>query len=76
MVPSMEIYDPRLGTWVMGEPMNQARGYLATVVLHDSIYAIGGIRADEGIDIVETVSYFCHFNIWADFFLIHWRNGI
>ncbi|KAL8504906.1 hypothetical protein ACS0TY_016195 [Phlomoides rotata] len=53
MVPSVEIYDPRLGTWMPGEPMNYARGYSAAAVLNESIYVIGGVEADE--EIVEKI---------------------
>lgn len=53
MTPSVEIYDPRLGTWMTGEPMNQGRGYLCAAVIKDSIYVIGGTKTNE--DIVEEV---------------------
>ena len=53
MTPSFEIYDPRLGSWMTGEPMKQGRGYFAAGVLHESIYVIGGIESDE--QIIETV---------------------
>ncbi|KAK6152545.1 hypothetical protein DH2020_015180 [Rehmannia glutinosa] len=53
MVPSVEIYDPRLGTWMTGEPMNQARGYLSAAVLNESIYVIGGVKTNE--DIVDKI---------------------
>lgn len=53
MVPSVEIYDPRLGTWMPGEPMNYGRGHSAAAVLNESIYVIGGVETDE--EIVEKV---------------------
>ncbi|XP_025888590.1 uncharacterized protein [Solanum lycopersicum] len=54
MVPSVEIYDPRVGTWIVGEPMNQSRGYSAAAVLKESIYVIGGVQSNEEIvDVVE-----------------------
>ncbi|PKI34133.1 hypothetical protein CRG98_045488 [Punica granatum] len=49
MVPSVEIFDPRLGSWIVGEPMNCSRGYSAAADLDGSIYVIGGVRADESI---------------------------
>lgn len=54
MIPTVEIFDPRLGYWIMGEPMNCARGYSAAAVLGGLIYVIGGVRADESI--ANTVS--------------------
>lgn len=56
MIPSIEIYDPLLGTWTIGEPMNQGRGYLATAVFKECIFAIGGIDSNE--DIVDKVNSF------------------
>ncbi|KAJ8533110.1 hypothetical protein K7X08_015999 [Anisodus acutangulus] len=54
MVPSIEIYDPRIGTWMIGEPMNHSRGYSAAAVLKESIYVIGGVQSDEElVDVVE-----------------------
>lgn len=54
MVPSIEIFDPRLGSWMTGEPMNQPRGYSAAAVLKESIYVIGGVIS--GDNIIDTVS--------------------
>lgn len=54
MVPSVEIYDPRLGSWMPGEPMNHCRGYSAAAVVKDAIYVIGGVK--DGDSIAETVS--------------------
>lgn len=45
MVPSVEIFEPRMGLWTMGEPMNESRGYFGAVVIKDSIYVLGGINA-------------------------------
>ncbi|KAI6672560.1 hypothetical protein NL676_000466 [Syzygium grande] len=54
MVASVEVYDPRLDCWMASKLMNCARGYSAAGVLSESIYVIGGVKADEGIvDIVE-----------------------
>lgn len=54
MVQSMEIFDPRAGSWMTGPPMKHRRGYAAAAVLKESIYIIGGVL--NGNDIVETVS--------------------
>lgn len=53
MSSSVEIYDPRLGKWMVGEPMKESRGYLAAAVLKESIYVIGGVKSGE--DILDTV---------------------
>jgi hypothetical protein len=55
MVPSIEIFDPRLGSWRIGEPMKNPRGYFAAGAVKESICVIGGIRVGENI--VDTVSY-------------------
>ena len=54
MVPSVEVFDPRLGAWMMGEPMNHPRGYFAAAVVNESICVIGGVKV--GDNIVDTVS--------------------
>ncbi|KOM25234.1 hypothetical protein LR48_Vigan62s001100 [Vigna angularis] len=53
MVQSIELFDPRLGAWIMGEPMIHPRGYCAAVVVNESIYMLGGVRIGENI--VDTV---------------------
>lgn len=55
MVPSIEVYDPRLGSWMSGEPLKHSRGYLGAAVVKEAIYVIGGVKS--GSDIVDTVSY-------------------
>lgn len=68
MIPSVEIYDPRLGTWIMGEPMDQSRGYSAAVVVKDSIYVTGGLQSDDTIvDIVSCISLVRKFFLDIDF---------
>lgn len=47
MVNSIEVFDPRAGCWVEGDPMNSRRGYAATAVLERSIYVIGGLELDK-----------------------------
>lgn len=54
MVSSVEIYDPRTGTWIAGEPMKDLRGYLATAVVKESIYVIGGYKGEQE-DFLDTV---------------------
>jgi len=54
MVSSVEIYEPRTGTWMTGEPMKDLRGYSAVAVVKDSIYVIGGYKGEED-DILDTV---------------------
>ncbi|KAL2901111.1 B2 protein [Bienertia sinuspersici] len=49
MVPSVEVYDPRHGTWMSEAPMNHSRGYSLAVVLSDCIYAIGGMGKDANL---------------------------
>lgn len=56
MVPSVEIYDPRLDSWMDGDSMNQSRGYSAAAVVNKSIYVIGGV--EDGENVVGTVSCF------------------
>jgi hypothetical protein len=55
MVPSVEIFDPRLESWMTGEPMKKPRGYSAVGVVNESIHVIGGVQV--GQNIVDTVSY-------------------
>ena len=55
MVSSVEIFDPRLGSWMSGEPMKNPRGYFAAGVINESIFVMGGIKI--GQNILETVSY-------------------
>lgn len=59
MMPSVEIYDPRRGTWMIGEPMNYSRGYVTAAALKESIYVIGGAQSDnEVLDTVHKIIYF------------------
>jgi N-acetylneuraminic acid mutarotase len=54
MVSSVEIYDPRLNAWRMGEPMTAPRGYAAAVNVDNSLFLIGGMRSN--VQILDTVS--------------------
>lgn len=53
MISDIEVFDPRLDSWVMSKPMKFARGYSAAAVLGNSLIVIGGI--DDQIKIVDTV---------------------
>jgi N-acetylneuraminic acid mutarotase len=49
MVSSVEIFDPRVGSWMMGESLNDSRAYAGAAVIADSIYVIGGVNKNQGI---------------------------
>lgn len=49
MTPTVEVFDPRIGSWMISEPMNDPRGYFGAVVVGDSIYVIGGVKNNEKI---------------------------
>jgi N-acetylneuraminic acid mutarotase len=53
MVSSVEIFDPRLNAWRMGDPMSAPRGYAAAVTLDGSAYLIGGLESN--VQILATV---------------------
>lgn len=54
MVPSVEIFDPRLPSWVPGIPMQKPRGYAASAVINDTFYMMGGLsNEDEVTEIVR-----------------------
>jgi hypothetical protein len=55
MVSSVEIYDPSLNAWRIGDPMNTPRGYAAAVYLDDSLFLIGGMQSS--VQMLDTVSY-------------------
>ncbi|XP_059301760.1 uncharacterized protein LOC132053658 isoform X2 [Lycium ferocissimum] len=56
MVSSVEILDPRFGSWVMGEKMNSPRGYSGAVVIGGKIFVIGGVNDQE--EILDTIEYY------------------
>lgn len=49
MVGSVEVFDPRLGTWIVDAPMKYQRGYGTVAVVNNNIYAIGGLDASQNI---------------------------
>lgn len=53
IVSTVEVFDPRKGSWMMGTSMNSCRGYSPAVVFGDAIYAIGGLK--KGDEILDTV---------------------
>ena len=57
MISTVEIFDPRTGSWIMGESLKTSRGYFATVVIENSIFVIGGLSEnDEILDTVCNIS--------------------
>ncbi|KAF7149330.1 hypothetical protein RHSIM_Rhsim03G0148100 [Rhododendron simsii] len=62
MVPTVEIFDPRLGSWMLGEPMNYARGYSGAAAIGEKIFVIGGVN--ESDKIFDTVEYYKEGCVW------------
>ena len=54
MVATVEMYEPRMPSWVMVEPMNHTRGYHSSAVLGGSIFTFGGVKG-EGDTILDVV---------------------
>lgn len=56
MVSTVEVYEPRMPSWVMVEPMNYTRGYHSSAVLGGSIFTFGGVKgeADTILDVVSS----------------------
>ncbi|BAT01960.1 Os07g0540366, partial [Oryza sativa Japonica Group] len=61
MVATVELYEPRMPSWVMAEPMNYNRGYHSSAVLGGSIFAFGGVKGegDAILDVVERYKEGC-----------------
>lgn len=55
MVSSIEILDPRFGSWTDGAPMNLSRGYAGAVVIGESIYIIGGVEYETAPIVLDIV---------------------
>lgn len=49
IVPTVEVFDPRKGSWMMADSMIDSRGYSAAVVIGDAIYVIGGLKDNNEI---------------------------
>ena len=56
MVATVEVYEPRMPSWMMVEPMNYTRGYHSSAVLGGSIFTFGGVKgeADTILDVVSS----------------------
>ena len=54
MVPTVEVFDPRIGSWMMGDPMNDSRGYSGAFTIGEKIYVMGGMKDDE--EFLDTVT--------------------
>lgn len=53
MVSSVEVLDPRVGSWNMAESMILSRGYFGSFVLNGKLYAFGGLDdKQEALDVV------------------------
>lgn len=61
MVPTIEIFDPRLGLWMLGEPMNYCRGYSGAAAIGEKIFVIGGVN--ESDKILDTVHLPCYTSV-------------
>lgn len=53
MVPMVEVFDPRAGSWMVEDSLHDSRGYFGAVVMGDAIYVIGGLDNDN--QILDTV---------------------
>ncbi|KAL2926638.1 Influenza virus NS1A-binding protein [Bienertia sinuspersici] len=62
MVPTVEVFEPRVGSWMMLEPMKYARGYMGSVTLGNTIYVIGGMQ--ENGEILDTVECYSEGKGW------------
>ncbi|AQK84176.1 DCD (Development and Cell Death) domain protein [Zea mays] len=63
MVSSVEIYDPSLNAWRIGDPMNTPRGYAAAVYLDDSLFLIGGMQSS--VQMLDTVEVYNASSGWS-----------
>lgn len=65
IVSTVEVYDPRFGSWMMSEPMTFSRGYFGSFVYGGKIHVIGGSDDTEVLDTVsELVKYFWCFIVF------------
>ncbi|KAE8709306.1 Beta-propeller [Hibiscus syriacus] len=63
MVSTVEVFDPRAGSWMMMDSMNNCRGHFGTVVIGDEIHVIGGLEDDREV-LDKVCSYSLIFRIW------------
>lgn len=54
MVPTAEVFEPRVGSWMMLEPMKYARGYMGCVTLGNFFCVISGMQEND--QILDSVS--------------------
>jgi len=59
MVATVEVYEPRMPSWMMVEPMNYTRGYHSSAVLGGSIFTFGGVKG-EAYTILDVVSSYAN----------------
>ena len=69
MVSTVEIFDPRLNAWKMGDPMSNPRGYASAVTFDDSLFVLGGLRSNE--QILDTVREHCTESVTVAFTNLH-----
>lgn len=50
---TVEMYDPKIGRWQMGEAMTMLRSRVGVAVMHNKLYAIGGYNGTERLSTVE-----------------------
>lgn len=52
---TVEVFDPRACSWMMGESMKTARGNFSAAVNGEKIFVIGGMKDNE--QILDSVSH-------------------
>lgn len=65
MVSSVEIFDPRAASWMIGESLNGPRGCFGAVSMADSLFVFGGV--DENRETLDTVCKCFHMEISSKF---------
>lgn len=49
MVSTVKVFDPRAGSWMIVDSMNNSRGYFGAVVIGEEIHVIGGLQDDKEV---------------------------
>ncbi|CAK9160617.1 unnamed protein product [Ilex paraguariensis] len=62
MVSTVEVFDPRIGSWMAEESMKDPRGFFAAIVSGGKIYVIGGL--DHNSTILETIESYDEGSGW------------
>jgi hypothetical protein len=71
IVSSVEVFDPRVSSWMMGESLNESRSYSGAAVIADSIYVIGGLNENSILDTV------CKFTwLGSSFKKFPWKSSL